>query len=102
MNPGDLEKIFHQATRMQIMTELCSDKKEKTFNQVKTACELTDGNLSRHLSTLEKAGTIKITKEFIESKPQTSIKVTKLGRDKFISYLSQLEKLLAASRKKLK
>lgn len=99
MNKEDLEKLFHQPTRLQLMSELCAGKAEKTFNEIKEICNLTDGNLSRHLQALEKANVIKIKKQFIDLKPQTTVSATKLGRDKFILYLTNLENLIKKSKK---
>jgi DNA-binding MarR family transcriptional regulator len=95
-----LEKLFHQPTRLDLMSELCSSEKEKTFAEVKEACGLTDGNLSRHLQSLEKGGVIKIKKRFVDSKPQTTVMVTKKGRERFIAYLSALEDVLRESAKR--
>lgn len=101
MNKDNLEKLFHQPTRLQLMSELCAGKTEKTFNEVKEICNLTDGNLSRHLQALEKANAIKIKKQFIDLKPQTTISATKTGRDNFIQYLTNLEALLKKSRRNI-
>lgn len=101
MSKEDFEKLFHQPTRLQLMSELCSGKQEKTFTEIKEACKLTDGNLSRHLQALEKAGVIKIKKQFVDLKPQTTITVTKSGRERFILYLAQLEEILKESMKSI-
>jgi DNA-binding MarR family transcriptional regulator len=56
---------------------------------------LTFGNLSSHLSKLEKADYVKIKKEFIGKKPHTMLKLTKKGRDAFLSYKKNMKKVFA-------
>jgi len=69
----ELEQIFHQPRRLEIMAEMCGDENGKTFGELKDACDLTDGNLSRHLQALEKANAVKIKKSFSGAKPLTSL-----------------------------
>ena len=55
-NPYEaLERIFHEPSRLAIMSELCAVHQGLAFNELKERCGLTDGNLSRHLAALEKA-----------------------------------------------
>ena len=53
--------------------------------------QMTPGNLSAHLSKLEKAGYIEIVKEFIERKPHTAMKLTKKGRIAFNDYRKNMK-----------
>ena len=48
--------------------------------------QMTSGNLSTHLSKLEDAGYVEVTKEFIERKPHTALALTKNGRAAFKEY----------------
>jgi DNA-binding MarR family transcriptional regulator len=48
--------------------------------------QMTAGNLSAHLSKLEDAGYVEVTKEFIERKPHTALALTKKGRTAFKEY----------------
>lgn len=97
-----LEKIFHEPNRLAIVSELSGVVGELSFVELKERCGLTDGNLSRHLTALEKAGVITIKKQFVASKPRTSIALTDDGRTSFSEYLAALEKVLqhAAARAK--
>lgn len=60
---------------------------------------LTSGNLSTHLSKLENADMISITKSFVNKRPRTTIKMTLSGREVFINYVSMMEKRYANYRK---
>ena len=55
--------------------------------------QMTPGNLSAHLSKLENAGYVKITKEFIERKPHTALALTKEGRNAFNQYRRTLKQI---------
>ncbi len=55
--------------------------------------EMTPGNLSSHLSKLENAGYVEITKEFIERKPHTALALTRKGRDAFKQYRRNIKKI---------
>ncbi len=54
---------------------------------------MTPGNLSAHLSKLEDAGYVEVTKEFIERKPHTALALTKKGRDAFKQYRSNIKQI---------
>jgi len=94
-NPyAELKRIFHEPNRLAIMSALCNSVEGLTFNQLKEECELTDGNLSRHLETLRKARAVRIKKYFAGVKPQTRVYLSERGRESFIDYLKALEEVL--------
>jgi len=94
-----LEKMFHEPNRLSIMTELCAENAGVSFGELKQRCNLTDGNLNRHLKVLEECGAVKITKEFIDNKPRTTIFITKTGFLRFNDYLQALSDVLNKARK---
>jgi DNA-binding MarR family transcriptional regulator len=55
---------------------------------------LTDGNLSRHLATLESAGYVKLDKAFENRKPRTWIAVTRAGRKALAQEIAALRDLV--------
>jgi len=89
-----LNKIFHEPSRLAIMSALCRSIDPLSFSQLKEECELTDGNLSSHLKMLEDAGVVAINKSSANSKPRTEISLTEGGRESFIDYLKALEGVL--------
>jgi DNA-binding MarR family transcriptional regulator len=58
--------------------------------------DLTDGNLSRHLSTLENAGYITIEKTFDGRKPRTWVTATKAGRKALKEEIAALREIIGA------
>lgn len=94
-NPYEaIKSIFHEPNRLAIMSALCNASDGLSFNELKDECELTDGNLSRHLKALEEAKAIRIRKTFVHSKPLTTLFLTDRGREHFLAYLLALEEVL--------
>ncbi|MBA4387265.1 MAG: transcriptional regulator [Verrucomicrobia bacterium] len=104
MSPKDdnlydaLEKIFHEPNRLAIMSAVCASHEGMTFNELKETCNLTDGNLNRHLKVLEEAGVVLIEKAFVDNKPRTTIGISATGLDRFTEYLSALNEVLRKAR----
>lgn len=90
----NLKKIFHEPSRLAIISALCRSIDPLAFNQLKEECELTDGNLSSHLKMLEEAGVVQTKKSSANSKPRTEVFLTEVGRESFIDYLQALEEVL--------
>lgn len=94
-----LDRVMHEKARLGVLSSLIAHPKGLAFGDLKTLCGLTDGNLSRHLQTLQEAGLIDITKSFEHSRPQTTIKLTKSGRKRFLEYLALLEQVVREAAK---
>ena len=89
-----LDRVFHEKARLGIMTSLVTRADGLVFGELKSLCNLTDGNLSRHLDVLAKDGLVKIDKAFVANRPQTTCRLTSQGRKRFREYLSHLERVL--------
>jgi DNA-binding transcriptional ArsR family regulator len=100
-NSVALEKIFHEPNRLAIMSALCVAKEGATFRELKTECNLTDGNLNRHLKVLQENKAIRIKKAFIENKPRTTVFITKTGLNRFAEYLDALETIMKQAQQAL-
>jgi len=61
---------------------------------LKELCALTDGNLSRHLSVLEKAKLVEIVKGHERNRPLTVCRITASGRKRYLEYLATLEQVV--------
>jgi DNA-binding HxlR family transcriptional regulator len=64
------------------------------FNNLKDTLGVTDGNLASHLKTLEENNLIKVNKQFIGRKPNTSYSITESGAQLFRIHLKALEKII--------
>lgn len=89
----NLNKAFENKVRLGIMSILMTED-QISFNGLKEALDLTDGNLASHLKALEKLAYISVIKSFIGRKPNTSYCVTKIGMKAFQIHLDALENLL--------
>ena len=82
-----------EAAREQHITA-AAETKRIDFVSLRDLLDLTDGNLSRHLSTLEDAGYITIDKSFLGRKPLTRARLTEAGRKAFAAYLDAMAGLV--------
>ena len=94
-----LERLFHEPSRLAILSALAAAPEGSPFTALRDACGLTDGNLSRHLKALEEARVVRIRKAFVRNRPQTTIELTAQGNERFSEYLLQLEAVLKAARR---
>lgn len=92
-----LNKAFDNRVRLGVMAVLMANE-SVSFNELKEALDLTDGNLASHVSALEKAGYVAVSKQFIGKKPNTTYSASKEGTQAFQDHLTALEKLLRPSR----
>jgi DNA-binding transcriptional ArsR family regulator len=96
-----LEKIFHEPSRLAIMSALCAAENGLPFVGLRNACRLSDGNLNRHLKVLEEARVVNISKRFVKNKPLTTVKITERGLQRFQEYLAALSQILEEARQAL-
>jgi len=89
-----LDRVIHEKARLGILTSLVTHPKGLRFNDLKTLCSLTDGNLNRHLQPLHDAGLIEVHKEGAGRGQSTVYRITSVGRRRFAEYLSTLESVV--------
>ncbi|MFK5857563.1 MAG: transcriptional regulator [Bacteroidota bacterium] len=90
---SNLNKVFDSRMRIGIMAILLSGN-WVDFTTLRNTLEATDGNLSSHLSSLEKNNMIKLKRQFIKGRPRTSYKISRNGLRKFTSHLNAIEGLV--------
>jgi DNA-binding HxlR family transcriptional regulator len=94
-NPGhimEIDRLIHEPARLLIMSHLYVVE-SADFLFLMRQTNLTFGNLSSHLSKLEKARYVNIKKEFVGKKPHTMLKLTKKGRAAFLDYRRRMKKV---------
>ncbi|MHC5062770.1 MAG: transcriptional regulator [Planctomycetota bacterium] len=89
-----LDRVLHEKARLGILTALLTRSEGLLFNDLKQLCDLTDGNLSRHLQVLVDAGMVSSWKGQDGGRPQTLVRLTKTGRRHFHEYLRELERVI--------
>jgi len=91
--PG-LERLFHERGRLAICTCLIAHPDGLNFTELASACELTDGNLNRHLHALAEDGIVTIGKQRNTGRTLTVYRITKRGRQRFLAYVDELESVV--------
>jgi DNA-binding transcriptional ArsR family regulator len=87
---AQLDKLIHEPARLAILTALSACRRAD-FLYLRRLTGLTKGNLSSHLSRLEDAGLVEVTKKFEGKKPITYAALTKAGRDAITQYWDRLD-----------
>ena len=90
-----LDRVIHERARLSLLTSLVTHSKGLSFGELKRLCALTDGNLNRHLLVLEEAKLVSVMKSVDQNRPQTSVRITALGRRRYVDYLAVLEQVLS-------
>jgi DNA-binding transcriptional ArsR family regulator len=88
-----LNPLLHQPVRTRIVAFLAA-RGEATFNDLKKAIGITDGNLDAHMKKLVGAGYVETRREIGEGRPQTTYQLSAAGEAEFHAYVATLEALL--------
>jgi DNA-binding transcriptional ArsR family regulator len=89
-----IDRVIHEPARLSILAVLRGfESTDFTFLLKQT--ELSRGNLSSHLSKLEAASYVTITKEFVEKVPRTLVRLTDTGSDAVAAYRIEMDRILA-------
>jgi DNA-binding MarR family transcriptional regulator len=89
----DVDRLIHEPSRLMIMAQLyVVQSADFLFLQNQTG--MTPGNLSAHLSKLEDAGYVEVTKEFLDKTPHTALKLTRKGREAFKEYRRNVKRFI--------
>ncbi|MGI8415274.1 MAG: winged helix-turn-helix domain-containing protein [Nakamurella sp.] len=74
-----LNEVVHQRTRLGILVVLAEGSRVQ-FGFLQKSLMLTDGNLSRHLKTLEDVGYVHVEKGYEGRRPRTWLRITRQGQ----------------------
>ena len=102
MNPEpflQLDRIIHEKGRLGIMSLLAAAP-QLSFTEMRDTLNMTDGNITAHVRTLQEAGYIAVTKAFQGGRPLTTYAVTPAGRKAFTAYINLLEQIVQQTKLK--
>lgn len=102
MNPEpflQLDRVIHEKGRLAIMAMLAATP-ELSFTELRDALEMTDGNLTTHIRTLQEAGYVAVVKSYQNNRPLTTYSLTAAGRKAFAEYVALLDQIVRQSRQK--
>jgi DNA-binding MarR family transcriptional regulator len=89
----EIDRVIHEPSRLKIMAQLyVVESADYTF--LMKQLDFTWGNLSSHLSRLEKEGYVLVEKEFVDRKPRTTLSLTEAGRKAFIEYRKAIKAVI--------
>ena len=102
MNPQaflQLDRVIHEKGRLAIMSMLAASP-ELSFTELRDALNMTDGNLTTHIRTLQEAGYVSVTKSFQNKRPLTTCALTPAGKAAFANYINLLERIVQQTKPK--
>ena len=102
MNPEpflQLDRVIHEKGRLAIMSMLAASP-DLSFTELRDTLNMTDGNLTTHIRTLQEAGYLSVTKSFHNNRPLTTCSLTAAGKKAFTSYINLLETIIQQTKPK--
>ena len=73
---------------------------ELSFTELRDALEMTDGNLTSHMRTLQEAGYVSVSKSYENNRPLTTCSLTPAGKKAFANYVNLLEQIVQQNKPK--
>jgi len=94
-----LDRVIHEKGRLAIMSMLAASP-ELAFTEMRDLLDMTDGNLTTHIRTLQEAGYVAVAKSYQNNRPLTTCSLTPAGRKAFADYVSLLEQIVQQTKGK--
>jgi len=94
-----LDRVIHEKGRLAIMSMLAATP-ELSFTEMRDSLNMTDGNLTTHIRTLQEAGYVAVAKSFQNNRPLTTCSLTSAGKKAFTNYINLLEKIIQQTKPK--
>ena len=91
-----LDPVIHAPRRLEICAFL-SPLEDAEFQTVRAALDVSDSVLSKHVSRLEDAGYVAVTKKPLAGRQRTWLSLTRAGRNAFAEHHAALRALLDRS-----
>ena len=91
--PNELDQTIHQPIRTKIIALLLNSG-ECDYSTIKSSLDITDGHMSTHMKVLVAENYVEMEKSFVDNKPKTTYRMTKLGKKKFAEYIESLKKII--------
>ena len=94
-----LDRVIHEKGRMAIMSMLAAAS-ELSFTDLRDTLNMTDGNLTTHIRTLQQAGYLAVSKSYKKNRPLTTCALTIDGHQAFGEYVGLLEIIVKQAKAK--
>lgn len=102
MNPEpflQLNRVIHEKGRLAIMSALAATP-DLSFTELRDLLDMTDGNLTTHIRTLQQEGFVSVAKSYQNNRPLTSCALTAAGRKAFAQYIDLLDQIVRQTKSK--
>lgn len=93
MTPAKLDDVIHAPARLSIVALLAASQWVE-FGVTRDHVGVSDSVLSKHVTTLETAGYVKVKKGYVGKRPRTWLQLTKPGRTAFESHVAALHQIV--------
>ncbi|HWD00066.1 MAG TPA: transcriptional regulator [Candidatus Sulfopaludibacter sp.] len=90
---SELDRVIHEPGRLMLVA-LLSAVEQSDFVYLQHETGMNKGTLSSHISRLEEAGYVEVSKTFRGKVPQTLLRLTKAGRTAFEQYRRSVKQAL--------
>ncbi len=90
----ELDNTIHSPVRFSVMATLAAAEQVE-FGFVRDTVEVSDSVLSKHVTTLENAGYVKVNKGYVGKRPRTWLALTGQGRQAFEDHCAALRAIAA-------
>lgn len=94
MSAPPLDRLIHEPARLRLLTQLYVVD-EADFLYLSDRTGLTAGNISSHMSRLERAGYVAVEKGFAGRRPRTVYSLTMEGRSALEAYRATMDGLFS-------
>jgi len=94
-----LDRVIHERGRLAIMSMLAASP-DLSFTELRDTLEMTDGNLTTHMRTLQEAGYVSIAKSYRNRRSLTTVSLTAAGRKAFANYVALLEQIVQQAKRR--
>jgi DNA-binding MarR family transcriptional regulator len=88
-----LDRVIHEKGRLAIMSMLAAAP-DLSFTELRDTLQMTDGNLTTHIRTLQESGYVSVAKSYQRNRRLTTLSLTPDGRRAFADYVSLLERIV--------
>jgi DNA-binding MarR family transcriptional regulator len=93
MSAAGLDDVIHAPARLSIVALLAASQWVE-FGVTRDHVGVSDSVLSKHVTTLETAGYVKVKKGYVGKRPRTWLQLTKPGRTAFEGHLNALHEIV--------
>ena len=94
-----MDELLLSRIRLEIVGRLVAAE-WVTFTELRESVHATNGNLGSHLAKLIDANYVEDQKRFVDGRPQSRYRLTRVGRSTLLKHVAALQALVESSRQR--